>query len=103
MRSHEPDDFTPEGPVEIPITWELDLHPFRPEEMRDLLDDYIGECRKRNILTVRLIHGKGVGNLCRSVHAILSRHPAVISFSQAGEQFGGWGATIAHLRPGVER
>jgi len=36
--------------------------------------------------------------LRRTVHTILSRQPEVESFAQASEHFGGWGATIVHLR-----
>jgi dsDNA-specific endonuclease/ATPase MutS2 len=50
---------------------------------------------------VRIIHGKGIGNLRRSVHAILRRHPDVISFSIASPLFGGEGATIVSLRRGT--
>jgi DNA-nicking Smr family endonuclease len=45
------------------------------------------------------VHGKGVGNLQRSVHAILRRLPEVVSFTLASELYGGSGATIARLRP----
>jgi hypothetical protein len=86
-------------PVPLPITWELDLHPFSPREVKDLVPEYLAECRQRDILLVRIIHGKGIGNLRRTVHAILSRLPEVISYSQAGEQLGGWGATMVQLRP----
>jgi dsDNA-specific endonuclease/ATPase MutS2 len=61
--------------------------------------DYLNECRQRGILEVRIIHGKGIGNLRRTVHAILSRLPEVVSFSLANEQLGGWGATMVQLRP----
>ncbi len=85
-------------PVELPIDGTLDLHTFRPEEVQDVVRDYIGECRKRGILQVRIIHGKGVGTLREIVHATLSRMPEVESFRLAGEEGGGWGATIAVLR-----
>ena len=88
-----------EGPVEVPITGELDLHTFRPREIKDLVPEYLNECRKRGILSVRIIHGKGIGNLRRTVHAVLSRDPAVVSYVLAGEQLGGWGATMVQLKP----
>ena len=86
-------------PVPLPIDGVLDLHTFRPREIRDLVPDYLAECRKRGLLRVRIIHGKGIGNLRRTVHAILAKHPEVLSYSLAGGSFGGWGATIVHLRP----
>jgi len=85
-------------PVELPIDGVLDLHTFQPREIKDLVPDYLAECQQRGILRVRIIHGKGIGNLRRTVHAILAKHPEVISYALASEHFGGWGATIVHLR-----
>ena len=76
----------------------LDLHTFRPQDLGDLVPDYLSECRARNIFEVRIIHGKGIGNVKRSVHSILAKIPEVISFAEAGPHFGGSGATIVHLR-----
>ena len=86
-------------PVELPIDGVLDLHTFQPSEIKDLVPDYLAECQRRGILRVRIIHGKGIGNLRRTVHAILAKLPDVTSYALASEPFGGWGATIAHLRP----
>jgi len=88
-----------EEPVRIPITDELDLHTFRPKDVKDLVPEYLSECRKKGIRTVRVVHGKGIGNLRRTVHALLERDPNVESFALAGEQLGGWGATMVRLKP----
>lgn len=85
--------------VELPIDGVLDLHAFRPAEVKDLIPDYLAECRRRGILDVRIIHGKGTGVLQRSVHAILSRLPEVAAFRLAEAEAGGWGATLVRLRP----
>jgi DNA-nicking Smr family endonuclease len=84
-------------PVELPIDGVLDLHTFRPAEVKGLVNDYLAECRARGILEVRIIHGKGIGQMRQTVHSILARHPDVISFVLAGEAYGGSGATIVHL------
>lgn len=89
-------------PIQLPIDGVLDLHMFRPGEVKDLVPDYLAACQERGILRVRIIHGKGIGNLRRTVHSMLSKHPEVISFALAGEQLGGWGATIVHLRKPAE-
>ena len=86
-------------PIELPIDGVLDLHTFNPRDVKDLVPDYLAECQARGILEVRIIHGKGIGNLRRTVQAILKRHPAVISFTLDYPQFGGWGATLVQLRP----
>jgi DNA-nicking Smr family endonuclease len=85
-------------PVELPIDGVLDLHTFRPQQVKELVPDYLEACRERGILRVRVIHGKGIGNLRRTVHSILARHPGIESFALASGGFGGWGATIVHLR-----
>jgi len=89
-------------PVELPIDGVLDLHTFRPADVKGVVTDYLVECRGRGILEVRIIHGKGIGQLRQTVHAILARHPDVVSFALAGEAYGGSGATIVQLtRPCV--
>lgn len=86
-------------PVPIPITGELDLHTFRPEETSALLHDYLTACRQRGILRVRIIHGKGTGTLRTTVHAWIRRSALVAHFAQGDETSGGWGATIVTIRP----
>ncbi len=85
-------------PVELPIDGILDLHAFRPGEVKDLIPDYLAACRERSIYSVRIIHGKGTGTLRRTVHAVLERLDIVASFRMAGEDAGGWGATLVELK-----
>ena len=87
-----------DDPIELPIDGVLDLHTFKPSEVKELVVDYLAECQERGILRVRIIHGKGIGNLRRTVHSILTGHPEVNSYALASAAFGGWGATIVHLR-----
>ena len=86
-------------PHELPIDGVLDLHTFSPKDIGELVPDYLDACLEKGICQVRIIHGKGIGNLRRSVHAILARHPAVLSYTLDHPEYGGWGATLVHLRP----
>lgn len=84
--------------IHIPIDGTLDLHTFSPREVKDLVPDYLAECRRRGILDVRIIHGKGTGALRETVHAVLRKLPEVVHFQLAGDQ-SGWGATVIVLTP----
>ena len=64
----------------------------------DGVPDYLAACQERDILQVRIIHGKGIVNLRRTVHAILSKHPEVVYFTLDHPQYGGWGATLVSVR-----
>ena len=87
----------PDEPVVMPIEPVLDLHHFRPAEVKDLVTEWLGECVARGWTEVRVIHGKGTGALRETVHALLRKHPAVESFSlDPGKS--GWGATVIRLR-----
>ena len=84
---------------ELPIDGSLDLHTFLPRDIKTLVPDYLEACREKGILEVRIIHGKGIGALRRTVHATLERIPWVRGFRLAGEDRGSWGATLVDLDP----
>jgi DNA-nicking Smr family endonuclease len=88
-----------EDPIALPIEGVLDLHTFRPRDIKDLVPTYLAACREKGILEVRIIHGKGIGALRQTVHSILAKLPEVASFALAPELRGGWGATMVQLRP----
>ena len=91
----DPDD---SEPVEIPVEGNLDLHTFRPSDVKDLVPEYLRACRRKGVLRVRIVHGKGTGILQRTVRSILGKMPEVASFETAGPDEGSWGATIVRLR-----
>lgn len=87
-----------DDPVEFPVDGVLDLHTFRPQDVGELVPDYLDLCREKGIHDVRIIHGKGTGTLRETVHAILKRHPMVESFQLGGAGGGEWGATVVRLK-----
>jgi DNA-nicking Smr family endonuclease len=94
----EPADQEPDQPIPLPIDGVLDLHTFSPRDVKSAVLAYLEACQEEGILEVRIIHGKGIGNLQRTVHALLKEHPEVISFTLASQLYGGSGATMVKLR-----
>ena len=84
-------------PVVLHFDYVLDLNTFDPKDIRSVVEEFIEECRRAEILEVRLIHGKGAGVQRAIVRSLLHKHPAVISFKDAPAEAGGWGATIVSL------
>jgi len=85
-------------PILLPITDELDLHTFRPGDLGELIPAYLAECAGHGFKSVRIIHGKGIGTLRTTVHALLRKSDLVRSFRMGDENSGSWGATIVTLR-----
>lgn len=92
------DGLDPEAPVPVELGDTLDLHAFRPGDVKDLVPDFLDDAAARGFAEVRIIHGKGTGTLRRTVHALLDRHPRVASYRLADDR-SAWGATIVVLRP----
>ncbi len=85
-------------PFAIEIDGILDLHAFSPKDLKTLIPDYLQECQEKGIMEIKIIHGKGIGNIRRSVHALLERDPLVAEYRQADLHSGSWGATIVRLK-----
>ena len=83
-----------DAPIEIPITDTLDLHPFRPEEVRDVALEYLTAARERGFRQVRLIHGRGTGMQRANVQAMLRKLEWVEDFWDDAML----GATVVVLR-----
>jgi DNA-nicking Smr family endonuclease len=96
LRKHN-DAMTGPQSIQQPIDGTLDLHTFLPGEVTDLVPEYLAACRERGIFQVRIIHGKGIGTLRRTVDSVLRKLSYVESFRTAPEDAGGWGATIVTL------
>ncbi len=93
-------DVSPFGqdPIDIPVDGVLDLHTFRPSEIKDLVPEFLKACALKGIFRIRIVHGKGSGALMKTVHGILKKTPGVRSFKIAGTEEGGSGATIVRIK-----
>ena len=93
----EAQDPDPDSPVELPVEDSIDLHPFPPRDIPDVVTDYLEAAHAKGFREVRLIHGRGIGVQRERVRSTLGKHSLVTSFSDATSDRGGWGATIAYL------
>jgi dsDNA-specific endonuclease/ATPase MutS2 len=88
-----------EFPEEYVVTDMLDLHGFFPEQVPEVLNEFLENASRLGLSEVRVVHGKGRSVLRREVLKILKEHPLVIEYGQAPPDRGGWGATLARLVP----
>ena len=97
--SDEADRTEQSDPEEIvlAIEDEIDLHAFRPRDVRSVVESYLEEAIRAGFTEVRLIHGRGTGVQRNIVRSLLSDHPRVLRFSDAPPGAGGWGATVVEL------
>ncbi len=85
-------------PVPLPIADVLDLHTVPPREVKAVLEAWLEEVQRAGFRAVRIIHGRGIGVQREIVRSVLKRTPSVVSFGDAPEEAGGWGATVVTLR-----
>ena len=95
----EDEHFDPEEPIELPIEDFIDLHPFAPRDILDVVEAYLEAASEEGFVEVRIIHGKGTGFQRDRVQQLLARHPLVESFRDAPSTRGHWGATLVVLKP----
>lgn len=88
-----------DDPIDVPIEDTIDLHPFRPQEIRDVVLDYLEAARERGFRQVRLIHGRGIGVQREMIRSLLQKLDWVEAFHDADATGGGWGATVVLLKP----
>ena len=62
--------------------------------MQELLDDAI----LVGVQSVRILHGKGDGILRTRIRDLLKEHPAVQTYHDEAENFGGAGITVVELK-----
>jgi len=84
-------------PFVMPIEDFIDLHPFRPQEIRAVVDSYLDAAAEAGFREVRLIHGRGKGVQRDSIRRLLKEDPRILGFKDAPAERGGWGATVVTL------
>lgn len=101
---HEDGREEDEGPIPdevvLPLVDHIDLHPFHPRDIPSVVESYLEQAVAAGFREVRLIHGRGIGVQRATLRALLARHPAVLDFSDAPPERGGWGATLVALAVG---
>lgn len=87
-------EFDGDEPIDVPIEDTIDLHPFRPKEIRDVAREYLTAAHARGFRQVRLIHGRGIGVQREAIRTLLAELEFVEAFHDADGSGGGWGATV---------
>jgi len=83
----------------VPIEDSIDLHSFRPRDLRSVVAEYLNAAEDAGFRQVRLIHGKGIGVRRAEVRLMLATRADVEAFFDAPPERGGMGATVVILRP----
>lgn len=76
---------------------ELYLRHKSVDEALPLLEKFLDKAFMADLQEVSVVHGKGSGKLREAVHAKLTGHSLVDSFSLAEPARGGMGVTLIHL------
>lgn len=84
--------------VPVPLEDALDLHPFAPADVVEVVREYLDRARAAGLTEVRLIHGRGRGVQREAVRRVLAGSPGVLAYADAPPERGGWGATIVRLQ-----
>lgn len=85
----------PDPDYERAVGTELDLHGVPPRDVGPLVDEFVRVSHEEGRAWIRIVHGKGIGSLRRTVRVHLERHPDVAGFGDAPGS--GWGATLVRL------
>ena len=85
-------------PVELEITDSIDLHAFRPQDVKAVIQSYLVEASTKGFRFARIIHGKGIGVQRGITRKVLSESDLVKDFKSGDEFSGGWGATIVEFK-----
>ena len=77
---------------------EIHLRGLRVEPALIQVEKYLDDAMAAGVEQVRIIHGKGTGQMRAAVHQFLKGHPGVGSFRIGEQEEGGSGATVVILK-----
>ena len=83
-------------PAEAPT--EIDVRGMRVEEAMPLVDKALDSASLAGMQQLRIIHGKGTGQLGRGIRSFLKEHAQVAGLENASDREGGSGVTVVTLR-----
>ena len=78
----------------LPIEDTIDLHTFRPAEVKLVVEEYLYQAVQSGLTQVRIIHGKGIRLQREITHAILKKYPDVLDLGDLTDR----GSTTVTLR-----
>lgn len=82
----------------VRVTDVLDLHGFYPEQIAEIVSEYIEWAAKEGMKKVRITHGKGKSRLKWETRQTLAELPWCVAAYDAPPELGGWGSTIVELK-----
>jgi DNA mismatch repair protein MutS2 len=98
FRSVNSSDATdPDLPPAAHATTEIDVRGMRVDEAWPLVDKALDSAALAGLSELRIIHGRGTGQLSRGIREFLDDHPQVESLSWAPDREGGTGVTVVKL------
>ena len=82
------------------VTDVLDLHGFFPEQISEVVEEFISNAISLKLNRLTIIQGKGKSKLKYLVRKELEKNPQVLDFGDAPPEIGGWGRTMVVLDTG---
>jgi len=98
MKKQRPEKNNEDLPEAFIVTDVLDLHGFFPEQIPEVMEEFIRNARSLGLTHLTVIHGKGKSKLKYLVRKHLASHFDVADFGDAPPESGGWGRTLVRLR-----
>lgn len=77
---------------------EINLIGMRAEPAIETLDKYLDDAMTAGAEQLRIIHGKGTGQLRNAVWEFLRHHQGVASYKMGSQEEGGFGATVVQMK-----